>query len=270
MPSTWATLGPCNRSKGRRGADQSRGADFLQLDPATARRRPSGDDRRGLGDWLTSAVRDAVSDGRLPPGSRLPATRALAGQLGMSRGVVVEAYQRLTDEGLVGGRRGGGTTVLSDPGRHRPCPWPKRRRAPCRSTCAPDSPTSRRSPGRPGWPRTRRADPHAGRRPRLRRPARHPRAARRPRDVAGPLPRRAGRPVDDRGRRRGRARPRTARPGAAPGAGWSTVGYEDPGSRRTRDQLRTLGAAGSRRSRSTSSGSTWAALVTAQRSTRCS
>ncbi len=31
----------------------------------------------------------------------------------MSRGVVVEAYQRLADEGLVGGRRGAGTTVLA-------------------------------------------------------------------------------------------------------------------------------------------------------------
>ena len=31
----------------------------------------------------------------------------------MSRGVVVEAYRRLTDEGLVGGRSGGGTTVLA-------------------------------------------------------------------------------------------------------------------------------------------------------------
>ena len=83
-----------------------RGADFLQLD---ATRAP----RHGLADWLTTAVRDAVTDGRLSAGARLPATRLLAGQLGVSRGVVVEAYQRLTDEGLVSGRRGGGTTVLA-------------------------------------------------------------------------------------------------------------------------------------------------------------
>jgi GntR family transcriptional regulator/MocR family aminotransferase len=91
-----------------------RGADFLQLDPAAA--------RHGLGDWLTTAVRDAVADGRLSPGTRLPATRVLAAQLGVSRGVVVDAYRRLADEGLVGGRRGGGTTVLAAPPPAVPAP----------------------------------------------------------------------------------------------------------------------------------------------------
>lgn len=80
------------------------GADFLQLDPAHA---PAG----GLTAWLAEAVRGAVSDGRLVPGDRLPATRVLADQLGCSRGVVVDAYRRLTDEGLLAGRHGGGTTV---------------------------------------------------------------------------------------------------------------------------------------------------------------
>ncbi|WP_129785738.1 PLP-dependent aminotransferase family protein [Promicromonospora panici] len=82
------------------------GADFLQLDPAQA---PPGN----LTAWLAEAVREAVSDGRLAPGDRLPATRVLADQLGCSRGVVVDAYRRLTDEGLLSGRRGGGTTVRS-------------------------------------------------------------------------------------------------------------------------------------------------------------
>ncbi|MBE1875011.1 PLP-dependent aminotransferase family protein [Myceligenerans sp. TRM 65318] len=83
------------------------GSDFLQLDPARA---PAG----GLTAWLTDELRDAVRDGRLAAGDRLPATRVLAGQLDCSRGVVVEAYQRLTDEGLLSGRRGGGTTVRTD------------------------------------------------------------------------------------------------------------------------------------------------------------
>ena len=86
------------------------GADFLLLDPTTA---PA----RGLTDWLVDALRGAIDDGRLAPGSRLPATRALATDLAVSRGVVVEAYRRLTDEGLVGGRSGGGTTVLAQPAR---------------------------------------------------------------------------------------------------------------------------------------------------------
>ncbi|MCZ2822790.1 MULTISPECIES: MocR-like pyridoxine biosynthesis transcription factor PdxR [unclassified Modestobacter] len=82
-----------------------RGADFLQLDPAAA---PA----RGLTDWLTAAVRAAVLDGRLAAGDRLPATRTLAGDLGIARGVVVEVYQRLVDEGLVAARTGSGTVVL--------------------------------------------------------------------------------------------------------------------------------------------------------------
>jgi len=109
---TWSVI----QDQGRTAAqDQARGADFLQLDPATARNGRPADDARGLGDWLTAALRDAVADGRLLPGVRLPATRTLAGQLGISRGVVVDAYRRLADEGLVGGRRGGGTTVLTTP-----------------------------------------------------------------------------------------------------------------------------------------------------------
>ncbi len=56
------------------------GADFLQLDRADA---PAG----GLADWLAQHLRRAISDGRLPVGSRLPATRVLAGELGVSREV---------------------------------------------------------------------------------------------------------------------------------------------------------------------------------------
>src|ERR1044071_3773414 len=86
------------------------GADFLLLDATSA---PA----RGLTDWLVNALRTAIDDGRLSPGARLPASRALAADLAVSRGVVVEAYRRLTDEGLVGGRGGGGTTVLHQPAR---------------------------------------------------------------------------------------------------------------------------------------------------------
>ena len=81
------------------------GADFLQLDPAAA---PA----RGLTSWLAGALRAGIRDGRLPAGTVLPATRLLAGDLGVSRGVIVEAYQRLADEGLVGAQQGAGTTVL--------------------------------------------------------------------------------------------------------------------------------------------------------------
>jgi GntR family transcriptional regulator/MocR family aminotransferase len=60
---------------------------------------------------VETALRDAVRDGRLTPGSRLPPTRALCEQLGVSRGVVVDAYAQLAAEGYLRTRRGGGTTV---------------------------------------------------------------------------------------------------------------------------------------------------------------
>jgi GntR family transcriptional regulator/MocR family aminotransferase len=85
-------------------AGEGRGADFLQLSPAAA---PA----RGLTGWLAGAIRAAIIDGRLTAGTTLPATRLLAGDLGISRGVVVEAYQRSADEGLVNGRPGTGTRV---------------------------------------------------------------------------------------------------------------------------------------------------------------
>ena len=50
-------------------------------------------------------------DGRLAAGARMPATRQLARELGVSRGVVVDAYQRLLDEGLVSAHTGVGTVV---------------------------------------------------------------------------------------------------------------------------------------------------------------
>ena len=81
------------------------GADFLQLSPAAA-------PVRGLTGWLADAIRGAIIDGRLQAGAPLPATRLLAGDLGVSRGVIVEAYQRLADEGLVSARPGAGTRVL--------------------------------------------------------------------------------------------------------------------------------------------------------------
>jgi GntR family transcriptional regulator/MocR family aminotransferase len=87
--------------RGRPGA----GADLLQLDRSAA---PA----RGLTSWLAEALRAGIRDGRLRPGTALPATRALAGDLDVSRGVVVEAYQRLREEGLIGARSGAGTTVL--------------------------------------------------------------------------------------------------------------------------------------------------------------
>ncbi len=84
------------------------GSDFLQLDTGDA---PAG----GLADWLTRRLREAIADGRLPVGSRLPPTRLLAGELRLSRGVVIEAYRRLTEDGHAAGRGRHGTFVVAAP-----------------------------------------------------------------------------------------------------------------------------------------------------------
>ncbi len=65
---------------------------------------------------MEQALREAVVNGRLAPGERLPATRALAAHLGISRGVVAEAYAQLAAEGHLVTRRGGGTTVRAPAG----------------------------------------------------------------------------------------------------------------------------------------------------------
>ncbi len=60
---------------------------------------------------LEQELREAVRSGRLPPLTVLPSTRALAGQLGVARGVVVEAYEQLVAEGYLASRAGGSTRV---------------------------------------------------------------------------------------------------------------------------------------------------------------
>ncbi|KAA0574292.1 PLP-dependent aminotransferase family protein [Azospirillum sp. Sh1] len=60
---------------------------------------------------LYRALRQAVLDGRLRPGERLPPSRALATEWGLSRNTVVTAYDTLLAEGYVSGRVGAGTFV---------------------------------------------------------------------------------------------------------------------------------------------------------------
>lgn len=61
--------------------------------------------------WLYEAVRQQILDGRLRPGMRLPGTREIASQHGLSRGTVVTAFAQLQEEGYLEGKVGSGTTV---------------------------------------------------------------------------------------------------------------------------------------------------------------
>ena len=64
---------------------------------------------------IETSIRDAIRAGRLPRGSSLPPSRMLAADLGVSRGVVVEAYQQLTSEGYLASYAGGYTQVAAGP-----------------------------------------------------------------------------------------------------------------------------------------------------------
>ncbi|MPY47823.1 MocR-like pyridoxine biosynthesis transcription factor PdxR [Streptomyces acidicola] len=66
---------------------------------------------RARGRTLQAALREAVRTGRLAPGTRLPSSRELAADLGVSRGLVTEAYEQLAAEGYVRSGRGSGTWV---------------------------------------------------------------------------------------------------------------------------------------------------------------
>lgn len=88
----------------------------LHLDLAT------GSPRQSLSKRVEHALRESVRGGRLAPGTRLPSTRALCVELGVSRGVVVDAYAQLAAEGYLRTRRGGGTVVADSatPEHHQP------------------------------------------------------------------------------------------------------------------------------------------------------
>lgn len=63
---------------------------------------------------IYESVRDAILSGRLTSGTRLPSSRALAAQLGVSRITVVNAFDQLLAEGYLEGRTGAGTFVASE------------------------------------------------------------------------------------------------------------------------------------------------------------
>jgi GntR family transcriptional regulator/MocR family aminotransferase len=64
---------------------------------------------------IATSIRDSIRAGRLPRGSSLPPSRVLAADLGVSRGVVVEAYQQLAAEGYLASQAGGYTQVAAGP-----------------------------------------------------------------------------------------------------------------------------------------------------------
>jgi GntR family transcriptional regulator / MocR family aminotransferase len=62
---------------------------------------------------LANGLRDAIRTGRLAPATRLPSTRVLAVDLGVSRRLVVDAYSQLAAEGFLLSRHGSSTRVAT-------------------------------------------------------------------------------------------------------------------------------------------------------------
>ena len=148
-----------------------------------------------LHEQIERSIRDDIRAGRLGAGSRLPSSRALATELGVSRGVVTEAYGQLAAEGYLphapgragpGRQRGprlgaAGAGPLAAAELHLPLP--------------PRPARPRRVPPRPlAAVAARRLAPGPDRGDRLRRPARRPRAARGARRVPRTGARRRHRP----------------------------------------------------------------------------
>jgi GntR family transcriptional regulator/MocR family aminotransferase len=67
--------------------------------------------RENLTGEIYRQLRQAILEGRLQPGERLPPTRELAGRLTVSRSTVTLAYEQLVAEGFVASRVGAGTFV---------------------------------------------------------------------------------------------------------------------------------------------------------------
>ena len=74
---------------------------------------------------LEDRLRELIRDGTLAAGGRMPSSRALAGDLGVSRRLVVDAYAQLLAEGYLVARQGAGTYVAAADARERDAPAPQ-------------------------------------------------------------------------------------------------------------------------------------------------
>jgi GntR family transcriptional regulator / MocR family aminotransferase len=101
MPIEWAGLGP---------------ELLLRLDRGLA---------EPLGSQLQRELREAIRSGRLAAGERLPSSRAMAAELGVSRGLVLECYSQLQAEGFLIAQTGSATRVAA--GALTPVPLPPTR-----------------------------------------------------------------------------------------------------------------------------------------------
>jgi GntR family transcriptional regulator/MocR family aminotransferase len=91
-----------------------------------------------LSGQISGQLRAAIASGRLRAGERLPASRALAASLGVSRTVITAAYAQLYAEGWLDGRHGSGTFVADGAPGHAASPAQPQ---------SPETPSVRLTPG---------------------------------------------------------------------------------------------------------------------------
>ena len=114
-------------------------------------------DAAPLAAQIVDAVRTGVLAGALAPGDTMPSTRSLAASLGVSRGVVVTAYDQLTGEGYLDVSQGAAARVAAvdaSPAHRRPA-------TPSPTPAGDDEPPA--VDMRPGFPSTARLDERAWR-----------------------------------------------------------------------------------------------------------
>lgn len=92
---------------------QLRGA-FVAASPQSKQALDINIDRaRPIVEQISDNIRSAIVEGRLEPGARLPSWLDMATQLGVARGTVKAAYERLADEMLVVSAGAAGTRVAT-------------------------------------------------------------------------------------------------------------------------------------------------------------
>src|SRR5580704_3096687 len=117
---------------------------------------PSRDGSLSIQEQLVRFFRREVAKGALRQGTRVPASRALAQELGLARGTVSQAYERLVAEGFLVAKHGFGTVVAGEPpeAANETREPPRTPRNPAGSRRARELMTSRLLTTRGSWPLT--------------------------------------------------------------------------------------------------------------------
>ncbi|KAB7790243.1 aminotransferase-like domain-containing protein [Bifidobacterium leontopitheci] len=76
--------------------------------------KPDRGDSRPITEQIVDYMCRQISGGAWPIGSRLPSQRDMAERFGVNRSTITAAIEELTDYGIVAGRRGAGTRVVSN------------------------------------------------------------------------------------------------------------------------------------------------------------